>query len=184
MDIATAQRDVRTVFLGGFAGGLVSGTLWLVAAALGTWGTPRHAILTLVLGGFFIFPLTQAVIRWMGHRASLGHGHPMNALAMQIAFTVPLMIPVGLGATLHRTDWFFPSMMVIVGAHYLPFVHLYGMRIFAVLGGALVAGGFALGLWFPGRFALGGWLTGALLVAFAFVGRAIVERETRASAAA
>ena len=32
-----------------------------------------------------------------------------------------------------RSDLFFPACMVIVGAHYLPFVFLYGMRLFAVL---------------------------------------------------
>ena len=62
--------------------------------------------------------------------------------------------------------------MILLGAHYLPFVFLYGMWQFAVLSGLLVAGGLALGLYVPGPFALGAWLTGALLIVFAFVGRA------------
>jgi hypothetical protein len=57
VNINDAQRDVRTVFLGGFAGQLVSGLIWLVSAA--TWRSPKSAIIAVVGGGFFIFPLTQ-----------------------------------------------------------------------------------------------------------------------------
>ena len=56
VDIADAQREVRTVFRGGFMGQLVSGLLWLGSAAAGTYGTPKAAIVLLVVGGFFIFP--------------------------------------------------------------------------------------------------------------------------------
>lgn len=56
MDVREAQREVRKTFRGGFMGQLVSGVLWLGSAALATWGTPRQAILLLVVGGFFIFP--------------------------------------------------------------------------------------------------------------------------------
>ena len=119
------------------------------------------------------------VLKAMGRPALLPHGHPMNALAMQIAFTVPLAIPVALGATLAKLEWFYPAMMVIVGGHYLPFVFLYGMPVFAALGGLMVAGGLTLGLYFPHLMTAGGWATGALFVVFAFVGRAITARDER-----
>ena len=35
-DIDEAQADVRRVYRGGFVGQLVSGTLWLIAAAVAT----------------------------------------------------------------------------------------------------------------------------------------------------
>src|SRR5512147_2268021 len=109
MLVQDAQRDVRTVFLGGFPGQLVSGTLWLASAAVGTWGPHRGAILVLALGGMFIFPLTQLLLRAMGRRASLARGNPLNGLAMQIAFTVPLGLPLIAAATLHREGWFYPA---------------------------------------------------------------------------
>jgi hypothetical protein len=62
VDIKDGQRDVRTVFFGGFAGQLVSSGIWFLSAALATWGTPKAAIAFLVLGGMFIFPLTQLAI--------------------------------------------------------------------------------------------------------------------------
>ena len=63
MQIAEAQREVRTRFVGGFYGQLVSGLLWLVSAGLATWGSPRSAITILVMGGFFIFPATELLPR-------------------------------------------------------------------------------------------------------------------------
>ena len=169
MHIEDAQRDVRTTYAGGFFGQLVSGLLWLVAAAVSEWMSPSAGIVTLLLGGTLIFPLTTLVLRVGGRPASLPAGHPMNALAMQIAFTVPLGLLVAVAASGYRQDWFFPAAMVVVGAHYLPFVFLYGMPLFAVLAALLSFGGVGLALWFSGPFSLGGWITGAVLVTFAFV---------------
>jgi hypothetical protein len=59
MSVAEAQEEVRTVFLNGAVGQLVSGVLWLVSAALGSWGTARLAVLALVFGGMAIYPVTQ-----------------------------------------------------------------------------------------------------------------------------
>ena len=175
MHIEEAQRDVRAAYAGGFHGQLVSGVLWLVAAAVGVWIEPSSAIVTLLLGGVAIFPATTLLLRLGGRPAGLPPGHPMNALAMQVAFTVPLGLLVAVAASGYRQDWFFPAAMVIVGAHYLPFVFLYGMPHFAVLAGILSFAGVGLALWFSGPFSLGGWLTGVVLVGFAFVLRSAAE---------
>src|SRR5687768_14589840 len=106
MNIADAQRDVRTVFLGGFAGQLVSGMLWLVSAALATWISPNTGIVVLMVGGVFIFPLTQLTLRLMGRRPGLDKDHPMNALGMQVAFTLPLNLPLVLVAAMYRQNFF------------------------------------------------------------------------------
>jgi hypothetical protein len=168
MRIDDAQREMRHAYMHGFAGQLVSGALWLTAAVMATWGTPRAAILTLSLGGIAIFPLTRLVLFLLGSADVVSRGNPLNQLATQIAFTVPLAIPVIIAATIAEMGWFFPAFMVIVGAHYLPFVFLYGMWEFGMLGVALVVGGVALGMHRPEAFGTGAWLTGALLVAFAF----------------
>ncbi|TVR17237.1 MAG: hypothetical protein EA387_16860 [Nitriliruptor sp.] len=169
MEIAEAQRDVRQLYRGGFFGQLVSGAVWLVAAGTGTVISPTAGMVTLLLGGILIFPVTTLLLRLTGRPTSLPSGHPMNALAIQIAFTVPLGLLVAVAAAGYRADWFFPAAMVIVGAHYLPFVFLYGMPLFGVLAGLLAGGGVTLALWGPGTFSLGGWATGVLLVGFAFL---------------
>ena len=143
MEVSQAQAEVRTVFRGGSVGQLVSGALWLTSAALATWSTPRNAILLLVVGGFFIFPLTQLGLRLLGGPSSLRRENPLGALGMQVAFVLPLSLPVVGAAALYRLEWFYPAFMVVLGAHYLPFVFLYGMRMFAILAGALVIAGAA-----------------------------------------
>ena len=81
---------------------MVCAAIWLASAAAGTWATPKLAILILVIGGMFIFPLTQLALRAMGRPASLAPDNPLRWLAMQVAFMVPLCLPVVLGATAHR----------------------------------------------------------------------------------
>ena len=172
MSIAEAQRDVRRLYAGGFYGQLVSAMVWLSAAAVATWFSIESAVAVLFAGGALIFPLTWAVIRLTGRPASLPAGHPMAALAMQIAFTVPIGLVVVVAMLAGRGELFFPASMVIVGAHYLPFVFLYGMRMFAFLSGVLVVVGIILLLWLRVPVALGGWITGLVLVIFAFLLRA------------
>jgi len=174
LTLADAQRDVRTTFIGGFAGHLVTAAIWLVSAALATWSSHRAAILTLAVGGVFIFPLTQLVLHFIGRPVSLPNGHPMNALARQIAFIVPLCLPLIAAATLYRVDWFFPAFMIVVGAHYLPFAHLYGMWEYEVLAAALIAAGLLIGLYVP-IFSLGAWVAAALFLGFAVVARRSVR---------
>lgn len=177
MDVADAQHEVRHTFRGGFAGQLVSGILWLASAALGTWVSPRAAITLLVVGGFFIFPLTRLVLRGMGGPSSLGSANPLNALGMQVAFVLPLTLPLVAAAALYRLNWFYPAFMIALGAHYLPFVFLYGMRLFWALAAILVGGGVIVGLYARETFALGAWFTGAVLLCFAVLGLEVVRRE-------
>lgn len=172
LTLAEAQRDVRATFLGGFPGHLVVAAIWFASAALATWVSARAGIVALVFAGIFIFPLTQLVLRLMGRPAALPKGNPMNALAMQTAFIVPLCLPLVGAAALCRLVWFYPAFMIVVGVHYLPFVTLYGMRAYAALAAILIAAGLLIGLYVPSPFALGGWLAAFLFLVFAFVFRA------------
>lgn len=102
MEIEAAQLDVQRTFLRGSIGQAVTGVIWLVSAALGTWGIQKYSILVLVLGGVFIFPLTQLILRLLGRPAGLPRQHPMNVLAMQVAFIAPLSIPLVIAAALYN----------------------------------------------------------------------------------
>ena len=175
MSIAKAQADVRRLYRGGFYGQLVSAVVWLSSAAVAQWVSTAAAVLVLFLGGTLIFPLTWLTIRLTGRPASLPSGHPMAALAMQIAFTVPIGLVVVVAMLSGRGELFFPASMVIVGAHYLPFVFLYGMRMFAYLSVALVVPGVFLLSWVTVPVPLSGWITGAVLVVFAFLLRVVAD---------
>jgi hypothetical protein len=160
VNITDAQRDVRSVFLGGFAGQLVSSVVWFLSADLATWHSTRSAIITFVFGGMFVFPLRQLFLRVMGRPFSFGKAHPMNALAMLIALTVPFSLPLVPAATLHRLNWFFLAFMPVVGAHCVPFISLYGMWQFGVLAGLLVGGGIVIGTYLASILGLGDGLLG------------------------
>ena len=166
MLVEEAQREMRTVYQGGYVGQLVSGVLWLVSAALGTFVSVNAGLISLFLGGFFIFPLTQLGLRLAGLPASLSSGNPLQSLAKQVAFIVPVCLPVVLGATYYNVNWYYPAFMIVVGAHYMPFMFLYGMWQFGILAGILIAGGVAIAMLLPGTFAAGGWFTGLVLVGF------------------
>lgn len=182
MQVEDAQREVRTVFVGGFWGQLVSSAIWLASAALGYWATPRAAIIAAVGAGFFIYPMTQLLLRLTGGPTSVPKSNPLGSLGMQIAFTLPptmlLLIPV----TVFRLNLFYPALMILVGAHYLPFAFLYGMRIFMALGAVLVSSGIAIEIYYPGSFSLGGWVGGLTLFVFAWILRAAVQHEARVKA--
>ena len=178
MEVADAQREVRTVFRGGFMGQLVSGLLWLGSAAAATYGSPRAGIVVLVVGGFFIFPATMLGLRLLGGPWKLRPENPFSALGMQVAFVLPLCLPVVAAVAVHHLAWFYPAFMVVLGAHYLPFVFLYGMPMFWGLSVSLVGLGVALAHHPAGSFAGPAWVTGALLLAFAVLGLLLIRRET------
>jgi hypothetical protein len=181
MQIEDAQREVRTVYLGGAVGAVVSAVLWLVSSAFGTWGSKNQAILAMIIGGPMIFPATMLGLKLLGRRATLSHGNPMGQLATQVAFTIPLAYPVIGAAVLHNVNWFYPAFMVIVGAHYLPFVFLYGMKIYFALGGILVLAGWFVGTGAPKDFALGGWVTAVIFLLWAMPARLVAARQDRAA---
>lgn len=177
MTISEAQREMRSAFLGGFVGQSVSAVLWIVSAALATWGSTSHAIAFLLISGVFIFPLTQLGLRVIGRPGRVAAENSLYGLGAQVALTLPLSLPVVGAAALYRLEWFFPAFMIVLGAHYLPFVFLYGMRMFGLLGAILWAAGMALGLWIEAPLATGAWLTSVVLIGFAVGGRWLTLQE-------
>ena len=139
MDVLRAQADVRRIYRGGFSGPLVSGIIWGAANAAFYWGSAAAGMAVLFVGGAFIFPLATLVLKLMGGPIAL----PKE----------PLL--------------FFPASLIIVGAHYLVFISLYGMKLFALLAGALVALGIITMFFVPKLGDISGWLGAAILLAFA-----------------
>jgi hypothetical protein len=182
MLVKDAQREVRTVYIGGFWGQLVSSAIWLTSAALATWISPRAGIIELVACGFFIFPITQLLLRLTGSPASLSRENPLGKLAMQIVFTLPISMLLLVPVTEFHLNLFYPALMILVGAHYLPFTFLYGMRIFLPLAAILAGAGIVIALYFPVAFSLGGWIGGMTLLTFAWIGRISVRNDLQVEA--
>ncbi len=129
--------------------------------------------------GMFIFPATELLLRAAGARGSLSAENSLRSLGMQAAFVLPLSMPLLLPVSRYRLTWFYPALMILLGAHYLPFVFLYGMRMFWMLGGILVGHGLLIAMYWSRTFSVGAWCTGVILLVFAGIGRAVAQREYR-----
>ena len=164
MEITQAQQDVRTVYRGGGVGALVSAVVWALAAAIGQWVEMDLAVVVLFVGGALIFPIGSLVLRLLGGPSTLPSGHPMIGLAMQVAFIVPIGVILAALVFLERPEWFFSFAACVVGAHYLPFMFLYGMKEYGVLAAVLVVLG--LGLAFePQGVTTAAWITAGVELA-------------------
>jgi len=164
MQVTQAQSDVRRVYRGGFAGPLVSALIWFAAAAVYQWGSSGTAMVVLFFGGMLIFPLSTLVLKIAGGPSALPKGHPSIALATQAALTVPPGILVAIALGTYEPSLFFPAALIIVGAHYLPFISLYGMWLFGALAGVLAAIGAVAMFWLPDLRGLSGWIGAVVLL--------------------
>lgn len=177
MNIIDAQRENRFRFSGGFYGQAVAGLIWLVSAIFATWGSQQTAIWILLVGGFFIFPITELLVRTVGSRSKLDSRNLLPQLGMQVALVLPLSMPLLLPVSRYNLNWFYPALMILLGAHYLPFVFLYGMRMFALLAAFLLGGGVIIAMNLSSSFSIGAWCTAATLLIFAVVGKWQVQKE-------
>lgn len=166
MQIEQAQADVRRIYRGGFSGPLVSSLVWFVAAAIYQWGSAGAAMTALFVGGMLIFPLSTLVLKLMGGPTALPKGHPSASLAMQSAFTVPLGLLVAIALGQYESSLFFPAALIVVGAHYLVFISLYGLREFGALAAILVAVGVVSLFWLPNFGGASAWVGAFVLLFF------------------
>lgn len=169
MDIAQAQADVRRVYRGGAYGAFLSGAIWLIAAAVTTWHSPTAGALALFFGGMLIFPLLTLLLRLLGGESALPKGHPMIALAMQTAFVVPIALVVALWLLPIAPELFPAAALVIVGAHYLPFVFLYGRREYWVFAAVSITAGVVVGTLFADPAPIAAWSGALVHIAFGVV---------------
>lgn len=167
MHLGEAQRDMRRAYVSGGVGILVSGLIW-VAAGLVTLNVDMLAgMMTLFLGGTTIHPLSVLLARRVYQRGKVRSPNPMEMLALQsTAFLIIGLVVAYLVSGTHE-EWFFPIALLTVGARYLIFQTVYGMRLYLVLGIALIAlAAFAMGLGItPAYVALAGGATELLCAA-------------------
>jgi len=176
MNIAEAQKEIRAHFVGGFYGQVVSSVIWGISASLAVWVSSSTAIAALVLGGFFIFSITELLTRFY-RTPVLSKSNELKWLGMQTAFVLPFSMLLLFPVVRYSLSLFYPAMMVLVGAHYIPFVFLYGMRVYAGLAAALICSGVFFALYPHQPFSVGAWYTTVVLLLFSLLARAIAVKE-------
>lgn len=177
MHIADAQREVRLAYMGGGPGLLISSAVWFLAAAGGSWLSWNAAMWILLVGGALIFFLLELLLRLAGHRPERSQENSLNPLTLQLAILMPLMLPLIVAAFWYRADWLFPAFMAALGAHFLPFMFLFGNWQFGVLGVLLSVSALVFGLEPHESFVVAGWYGGTVQLLFGLIAWSAWRRE-------
>ncbi|MDR7332657.1 DUF7010 family protein [Roseateles asaccharophilus] len=144
-DLAQAQADMRAAYWHGAFGVLCSALAWGVAAAVAALGKPQQAVWTLLIAGMFIFPLSMGLAKLAGRAGMHEKTNPLGRLAMFSTFGLLAGCALALGVATQKLEWFFPTMLLVIGLRYLVFTRVYGLRIYQACGLALAAAGLLLG---------------------------------------
>lgn len=142
--LADAQHDMRTGYLGGAVGLLVSGSMWAIAGAVCVARSPHAAVWALFVGGALIHPVAMALTRLFGHPGKHTPGNPLGALALATTVWMILMLFPAYGIAQWRIELFFPAMLFVIGGRYLCFATLYGTRLYYACGAVLALAGYGL----------------------------------------
>ncbi|QEL57944.1 hypothetical protein FYK34_17460 [Chromobacterium paludis] len=141
-----AQADMRSAYLWGAPGVSVSGAVWVISALFASFVSFKAGVWSLLLGGTVIFPLSLVVCRALGAKAKHSADNPLGKLALEGTFWLLAGIAVAFGIQVLRPEWFYPSMLLMIGGRYFTFQTLYGLRAFWWAGGTLCSLGIALAL--------------------------------------
>lgn len=141
--VSQAQADLRDACFNGATGVVASALAWLIAGACGLGLSVKAGVYALLFGGALIFPVSVLLSRLLGRRGFHQRGNPLGTLASEGTFWLMAGIAVAFGVYLLRPEAFFPAMLLAVGARYLTFQTLYGLRLYWFLGAALCALAFA-----------------------------------------
>ncbi|MFG6415991.1 DUF7010 family protein [Roseateles sp. DC23W] len=145
-DIARAQADMRTAYWHAAFGVLSSALVWAVAAGVTALGQPQQAVWTLLIGGMFIFPLSMVMAKLAGRTGMHEKSNPLGRLAMLSTVGLLVGCALALGVATQKLEWFFPTMLLVIGLRYLVFTKVYGLCIYWSCGLALATAGLVLGL--------------------------------------
>jgi len=133
-----AQKDMRTAYYFGIPGVVSSASVWITAGIVATIVSTKTGIITLVIGGMFIFPISILLGKIIGISGKHNKDNPLSSLAMEGTVWMLVSIPIAIAVAFYKMEWFFPSMILIIGGRYLTFKTLYGLRAYWMLGIALV----------------------------------------------
>lgn len=155
--LAQAQTDMRRAYAHGAPGVLVSGLVWLVAGGVALLVSDRASVLALLAGGALIHPLGVVAEKLLGRTGAHTPGNPLARLAGETTVSLLVGLVIAFAVSTVRVEWFFPTVLLVIGARYLAFQTLYGLRTYWLCGATLCAAGLALGViggpTFAGAFA-------------------------------
>lgn len=168
MDFKESQRDMNISYIGGATGVLASGLIWGIAGIVGILASNITSMLTLFVGGMLIFPLSILFSKILKRSGK----HDANNILKHLAVENLGILFVGLFLAFVMAQinqvLFFPVMLLIIGARYLLFQSLYGLKSYWFLGALLIlAGGICIMMNLP--FITGAFAGSVIEIVFAFI---------------
>lgn len=161
------QADMRRGYLWGATGIMTSGLVWSLAGLVAYLKDPRIAIWVLFIGAGFIVPVSNLVDRALGAAGKHTPGNRLSALALETTVFMLMCLPLAYALSLHRIEWFFPAVMMVIGGRYITFGTVYGTPWYWVLGALLGAGALlATSLSVPPH--VGAWMGAGIELVFGF----------------
>ncbi len=136
-DMGLAQQNMQQVYFCGAPGVLISGLVWLVAGFTAKSFNDETGLITLLLAGMLIFPLSLVLTKLLGRSAKHDKSNPLGPLALEVTFWMLLSLPLVLLLANNQVAYGFIGMLIIIGGRYLTFTTLYGLRHYYVLGACL-----------------------------------------------
>jgi len=125
-------------------------------------------VIALFVGGMFIFPLSIVISKVMGRTGAHSKSNPLNGLALESTFMMLVCLPIAYVVFLYNAQLFFPAMMLIIGARYLTFSTLYGLRTYWICGASLIIAGFLAAV-FKAPFNVGAFVGSGLELLFSII---------------
>jgi hypothetical protein len=175
--MADHTTEMRLTYLAAVPHTLFTAIVWLCAGVLGDYVSPSSAIVFFIFGGTFIFAGGEFIRKLMKAPNLLSKENRLPQFFTLLAFTVPLSYPLIYLITKNNATHFFPAFMVLIGAHYLPFVYGYGLKTFGVLSVLLVALGTYFSIFSATAFSTPAYITAGLLVVLASIHYQRVKKE-------
>lgn len=169
--------EIRQTYLAAVPHTLFTAFIWLKAGIIGDYGLYSSAIIFFIVGGTFIFIGGELLRKLMKAPQRISKENRLPQFFTLLAFTVPLSYPLIYLVTKNNPANFFPAFMILIGAHYLPFVFGYGLKTFGALSILLVGLGTYFGMFFPSSFSFPAYVTATLMLVFAGIHYYRVKKE-------
>ena len=138
---------MRRAYVNGGVGVLVSGIIWVIAGLVTINISLSYGMAALFFGGMAIHPLSLLLGKLLFKSEKTVASNPLEILALQSTPFLIVGLVIAYVVSDSHADWFFAIALLAVGARYLVFQTIYGMRHCVILGAVLIALGF-VSIWY------------------------------------
>ena len=168
MNFEAAQENMKDAYYGGSTGVFASGLVWCLAGIVAIFSSQYNSMLTLFFGGMFIHPLGMLFSKILKRAGNHHSDNPLGKSALENTIIIFVGLFLAFSISQSHIEWFYPIMLMIIGARYMTFQTLYGLKIYWLLGAILMMSGVG-GILLNTSFIVGAFVGGGLEVIFSFI---------------